>query len=276
MQTASRQSLAVLGERLEDRARSSEGDSGAEGLQRIGEGLFSVASLLDREVGLRRTLSDPAVSSEGKTHLVDGLLGSQLDDDTVELLREIVKAHWARPADLVDGVVRLAAQALFSLAESRDELDDVEDELFRFARIVDREPTLRSALTDESRSMDDRLQLLDQLLADRTRETTRTLLASVVRARRGRSLDEAVDELSRLAAAHRQRLIAQVRVAAPLDDDQAERLSASLRRLYGRAVRLQVEVDPEVLGGIVVRVGDEVVDGSVGRRLSEAHRRLAG
>jgi F-type H+-transporting ATPase subunit delta len=276
MQTASRQSLAVLGERLEDRARSSEGDSGAEGLQRIGEGLFSVASLLDREVGLRRTLSDPAVSSEGKTHLVDGLLGSQLDDDTVELLREIVKAHWARPADLVDGVVRLAAQALFSVAESRDELDDVEDELFRFARIVDREPTLRSALTDESRSMDDRLQLLDQLLADRTRETTRTLLASVVRARRGRSLDEAVDELSRLAAAHRQRLIAQVRVAAPLDDDQTERLSASLRRLYGRAVRLQVEVDPEVLGGIVVRVGDEVVDGSVGRRLSEAHQRLAG
>lgn len=284
MQSASRQSLTLLSEELDARARDTGGDELRPALEETGDGLFAVANLLDREVGLRRTLSDPSIEGDAKVSIVEGLLSGRVSAGALSVTADAVRLRWSRPGDLAVALAQIGAQALFTVAQLRGELDGVEDDLFRFARVLEREPDLRRALMDAGRPADERVALLRDVLgatADRPggtsgRVITVRLLESAVRSRRTRSLDAAVDELSRLAAARRQQLVASVRVARPLDEGQAQRLGDSLRRLYGRAVTLQVEVDPEVLGGAVVRVGDEMVDGSVARRLEEARRRLAG
>lgn len=284
MQSASRQSLRLLSEELDARARDTGGDELQSALEQTGDGLFAVANLLDREVGLRRTLSDPSLEGDAKVGVVEGLLSGQVSAGAVSVTADAVRLRWSRPGDLPVALAQIGAQALFTVAQLRGELDGVEDDLFRFARVLESAPDLRRALMDTGRPADDRVGLLREVLGvsperpggTSGRVITVRLLESAVRSRRTRSLDAAVDELSRLAAARRQQLVASVRVARPLEDAQAQRLGESLRRLYGRAVTLQVEVDPDVVGGAVVRVGDEVVDGSVARRLEEARRRMAG
>ena len=159
-------------------------------------------------------------------------------------------------------------------AEGDGVLDDVEDELFRFARLLEREPLLRAGLTDPGLPDDRKLGLVRSLLSSRAQPATVRLVEVVVTRPRGRSVETALEELSRLAAARRQRLVAAVRVAQPLDDAQTRRLAAVLAQIYGRQVQLQVDVDPGILGGVQVRVGDEVLDGSVARRLQDVRRRL--
>ena len=145
----------------------------------------------------------------------------------------------------------------------------MEDELFRFTRLVEGEPALRSVLTDATVAAERKRALLDGLLEGKAGAVTRSLLAQTVTAPQGRSLEHALERLSRLAAEQRQRVVADVRVPVALDDDQQSRLAASLTRAFGRTVALQVTVDPTVLGGGVVRVGDEVIDASVAGRLAE-------
>jgi F-type H+-transporting ATPase subunit delta len=170
----------------------------------------------------------------------------------------------------------LAAGAAINAAEGDGVLDEVEDELFRFGRLLEREQPLRAALTDPGLPVDRKLSLLRELLGTRAQPITLRLVEVAVTQPRTGSLETSLEELSRLAAQRRQRYIAQVRVARPLEADQEQRLGASLARIYGREVALQVDVDPTVLGGIEVRVGDEVIDGTVERRLQSVRRTLAG
>lgn len=241
----------------------------------IADGLFSVTRLLDRELGLRRTLADPAIDAGAKIGLVDQLLGAQLDRGALEALHGLVSSRWSRPVDLVDATETLAASALFLHAESEGVADDVEDELFRFSRILQREPALQSALTDPGAGPERRLQLVRSLLDGKTRPQTARVLELVVVDPRGRPLQVAIEQLAELAAQRRAHLIATVRAAVPLTPEQESRLATSLAGIYSRPVRLQIEVDPSVLGGMDVRVGDELVDGTVATRLAAARRTLA-
>jgi F-type H+-transporting ATPase subunit delta len=242
----------------------------------VSEGLYAVAALLDREPSLRRAFTDPASSGQARTELADRLLGGQLAAEPLAVFRGVVEARWAGPQDLRAAVEVLAAQAAMHAAEADGSLDDVEDELFRFARLLEREPALRAALTDPGLPNDRKSALVRDLLGTRARPiTTRLVDLAVTRPREG-SLESALEELSALAAQRRSRYVARVRVASPLDAAQERRLASSLARMYGRQVQLQVDVDPEVLGGVEVRVGDEVVDGTVRHNLDAARRRLAG
>jgi len=242
----------------------------------VSEGLYAVAALLDREPSLRRAFTDPASSGEARQGLADRLLGGQLPAEPLSIFRELVAARWSGPQDLREAVEVLAAQAAMHAAESDGSLDDVEDELFRFARLLQREPALRAALTDPGFPDDRKSALLRDLLGNRARPITTRLVEIAVTRPHGASLETALEELSRLAAQRRSRYVARVRVARPLDAAQETRLAASLARIYGQQVQLQVDVDPEVLGGVEVRVGDEVVDGTVRHNLEAARRRLAG
>jgi F-type H+-transporting ATPase subunit delta len=187
---------------------------------------------------------------------------------------DLVSARWSRPSDLVEAIEVLARRATLAVAEKDGTLAEVEDELFRFGRILDSEPALASLLADPNAPEDRRVALLDQVLGRKVRPVTKALLEQTVRTPRGRSLDLAAEELSELAAARRDRYVAHVGTPVALTAQQEQRLTDTLSRLYGRQMSLQIELDPALLGGLVVRVGGEVIDGSVSSRLSAAKRAL--
>jgi F-type H+-transporting ATPase subunit delta len=274
MQGASRESLADAQTRMDSQVDSSSVDE----LRALGDQLFSVLRLLAGEPTLRRHLADSSVPEESRSGLVDRLLGSKLDRPALDVLSELVSARWSRAADLLDAVELLARRAVFGVAEKDDSLENVEDELFRFGRILDREAKLSRLLSDHTMPADPRVQLLDRVLGgsegQRVSPVTRTLLEQIVRTPRGRRLDTEAEELAELAAARRDRYVAHVSTPVALSSEQEQRLSESLGRLYGRKLSLQMELDPSLLGGVVVRIGGEIIDGSLSSRLQAAKRTL--
>jgi F-type H+-transporting ATPase subunit delta len=273
MEASSRASLETVRERLDElTAAGSFGEPGS--LSQASEQLFAFTDLLGREVGLRRALADPGLPESVRVGLLDRLVGGQLAELTLQILRATVSSRWSRPADLVSAVEELGAEALLASEQAAGGLDEVEDELFRFARIVDRTPRLSLALSDKGLPAERKTALLDRLLESRVRPATRRLVERVVTSPRGRGVGRELEALAELASQRRQRSIAVVTVARPLDGDQADRLRVAIARAFGTEVVLQVVVDPAIVGGVSVRVGDEVVDGTVLRRLAEARRQL--
>ena len=270
LQAASREALAAATEDLDRHVD----DASASDLERLGSELFAVLRLLEAEPGLRRHLADPSVPPSSRSGLADQLLGEQLSRPTLDVITDLVSSRWSRSPDLVEAVEELGRRATLGVAEKDGSLDEVEDQLFRFGRVLDREPELNSLLTDHATPPDKRLELLHGVLDGKVSPVTEALLSATVAAPRGRSLDLAAEELSELAAARRDRYVAHVRAPVALSPDQEQRLADSLSRLYGRPISLQVELDEDLLGGLLVRVGDEVIDGSVAGRLAAARRRL--
>jgi F-type H+-transporting ATPase subunit delta len=267
---ASRESLADLNARLDvfvDQV-------GVPELELLGQELFAVTRVLVEQPPLRRHLADPAIPEQARAGLVERLFGGKVARPTLEAVAAAVSARWSRPADLVDALESLARNAVLGAAEKAGRLDDVEDELFRFGRILDREPELARLLADTSTPVDGRIGLLDGLVGDKVSGVTATLLRESVRMPRGQHLDVVAEELAELAAARRQRTVARVTTPVRLTPEQEDRLRDTLTRIYGRPMSLQVELDEALLGGLVVRVGGEVIDGSVAGRLEAARRSL--
>ncbi|GAA2399584.1 F0F1 ATP synthase subunit delta [Streptomyces glaucosporus] len=274
MNGASREALAAARERLDALTDSTSVDA-----VRLADELAAVTALLDREVSLRRVLTDPAQSGEAKAELVRRLLGGQVGGETVDLVSGMVRSRWSRSRDLVDAVEQLADVADLVAAERDGSLDDVEDELFRFSRTLASSTELRAALggkgTDEA-LRNAKTELLRRLLGGRVRPATERLIVRLVLQPRGRTLEAGLEALSSLAAERRNRSVAVVTTAVPLSDGQKQRLGAALAKLYGREIHLNLDVDPAVLGGVRVRIGDEVINGTIADRLEEANRRMAG
>jgi F-type H+-transporting ATPase subunit delta len=271
MRGASREAMAGARERLAATVLDPAVD-----LARLGDELFGVLDLLQVQPALRRALSDPSRAGDEKAAIVGGLFGTRLDRHTVTLLEAVVRGRWSRGGDMVDAVERLAVEATVAAAEREGHLDDVEDELFRFVRIVDATPALRQALADRGAPAESKNALLRSLLGNRTAAATQRLVRQAALSPRGRSLDVVLRDYGQVAADRRNRLVARIRTAVPLQDAERRRLTSALSRLYGREMHLDVDVDPRVLGGIEVSVAGEVVDGTVMSRLEEARRRLAG
>jgi F-type H+-transporting ATPase subunit delta len=271
MNGASREALASARERLDALTDNTSVDAA-----KLAGELAAVTALLDREVSLRRVITDPAQSGEAKAELVGRLLAGQVGGETLDLVSGMVRSRWSQSRDLVDSLEELASIADLTAAQQAGALDDVEDELFRFGRIVASNTGLRAALTERSASASAKGELLRSLLGGRASAVTERLVTRLVTHPRGRSLEAGLDALSVLAAGRRNRMVATVTSAVPLSDVQKQRLGAVLAKLYGRQMHLNLDVDPAVLGGISVRVGDEVIDGTIADRLAEASRRMAG
>ncbi|MFI6146149.1 F0F1 ATP synthase subunit delta [Streptomyces sp. NPDC051109] len=271
MNGASREALASARERLDALTDNTSVDA-----TKLAGELAAVTALLDREVSLRRVITDPAQSGEAKAELVRRLLGSQVGGETLDLVSGMTRSRWSQSRDLVDSLEELAATADLTAAQQAGALDNVEDELFRFGRIVASNTGLRSALTDRAATASAKSTLLHSLLGGKANAVTERLVTRLVTHPRGRSLEAGLESLSKLAAERRDRMVATVTSAVPLSDVQRQRLGAVLAKLYGRQMHLNLDVDPAVLGGISVRVGDEVIDGTIADRLAEASRRMAG
>ena len=268
MQPASRAALASARDKLESRI----GDADTEDRARLGEDLGAVAAVLAEQPVIRRHLADSAAPKQVRRKMIEALFGGKVSRISRRVLGDVVASRWSRPRDLVDGVEELAWQALLAFAERDDSLDDVEDELFRFGRILVGQPQLAALLGDETTPAAGRAELLDTVLASRTRTVTARLLEQVVRSPRRRPLPEIVEQLVDRAAARRQRSVAYVTAAGPLSAEQEQRLIDALGAIYRRQISVKVDVDPALLGGLVIRVGDEVIDGSVAARLEQARQ----
>ena len=161
------------------------------------------------------------------------------------------------------------ARALFEVARAEGNLDEVEDELFRFARDLEGSDQLRSVLTDDMIPVDKRQAIVEDLLGAKATATTTQLVSMVVGSGRGRDLPAIIDRLVQRASSAKNLEVAEVRSAIALSDDQKQRLITALEAATGKKVELKVIVDPTVLGGLVAQVGDTVIDGSVRSRLAQ-------
>jgi F-type H+-transporting ATPase subunit delta len=271
LRAASRQARAALTEEFDSVA----GRLREPGLTTLADELTSVVTLLVAEPILARHLAEPSDNPQAKIGVVDRLLSDKLDTHTLELLRTAVSQRWSSDADLLDGIEHIARLALLKLAELNNEVDDVEDQLFRFGRVLDAQPQLTSILSNYPVAADRRIELLNKVLdGDGVNQTAKALLAQTVRLLRGERADEAVLDLAELAVARRGEIVAHVIAAADLSDAQYTRLTEVLTRIYGHPVAVQLHVDPDLLGGLSITVGDEVIDGSIASRLAAAESQL--
>lgn len=269
MQGVSRTSVAEARERLSALTESTDVD-----VRAIAADLHAVVLLLDRTVVLRRVLTDPARSGQSRAEFLAQLLRGQVGGEAADLLGGVVRARWSQPRDLVDAVAELSVDAEIIGAQRDGSLDDLEDELFRFGRIVAGQPELRSVLSDPTVSDARKAGLVSGLLDGRARPVTQRLVTRLVAHPRSRNLETGLEEYARLAAERRRRMVALVTVALPLTEEQNTRLAAALSRLYGHDVNLNVQIDESVVGGVRVQIGDEVIDGTVASRLDEVGRKL--
>ena len=236
--------------------------------------LFAVVDSLESSPILRRAVTDPGTPEGARRALVHGLFDGKVDRAVADLVAEAATLRWAGGRTFAAALERQAVRAQLVTAERRGELEDTEDQLFRFARLVESNSDLRNVLADRSIKLRERQGLVEGLLSGRAAGATTALAKRAVVARE-RTFTNTIEGYVTLAAAQKNRVVATVRVAKPLTSEQRDRLRAALNRQVGREVAIQEVIDPDILGGVRVELGDEVFEGTVSGRL-EAARRLFG
>lgn len=249
-------------------------EGGADGAA-VGASLFQAADVMRAQPALRRAATDPSTAAEAKTALARGVFGSHLDSAATDLVASASGLRWASSRDLGSALEQLGVIAMVKAAEVRGDGDRLEDELFRFGRAVNDNPELRDALSDPARSVADKQALVRTLLEGRASDGTVRLAERSVSGVH-LTVARAIAAYTRLAAETRNRLVALVRAARPLTDDEHSRLGDVLARQYDRPVHLNVVEEPNLIGGVRVEIGDQVIDGTIASRLDDARRRLVG
>jgi F-type H+-transporting ATPase subunit delta len=240
----------------------------------LGDELFSVVAAMEASAALRRGVADPSREPAAKAALAQRLFGHRVSAPAAGIVATVVQQRWAAERDLTDTVENLAVQAVLSDAEKSGRADRVEDELFRFERIVAGNPSLRDVVTDRAIPGRAKLDLVDELLAAKCAPETVRLARQAVGSPRGRRFARVIEDYLGVASLRRAQMTATVISAVPLDETQRERLTVALTSIYGRQVHLNTVIDPSVIGGIRVQIGDEVVDGTVLRKLDSARRHM--
>jgi F-type H+-transporting ATPase subunit delta len=174
-----------------------------------------------------------------------------------------------------ESLIRGYAQALFVVAEAEGELEQVEDELYRFGQAVEKQPKLREALTDPALPGERKKAVIEDLLGAKSSPHTTGLLGFLVEQGRAKDLPRILQAMAEFAAERRRKAVAEVRTAVPLDAKRRDLLVKALSKATGKDIELKVLVDPSVIGGVVARVGDQVFDGSVRRKFELARQQLA-
>jgi F-type H+-transporting ATPase subunit delta len=235
--------------------------------------LFFAADVLGSNISVRRALTDTSRDAAAKGRLIKDLLASKVGTAAVGLLTDLSALRWSGAKDLVQVIEQLAIEAEATAANISGELDRVENEMFVISNTISNSSELRKAFKSDAQVA--KAQLAAELLKNASSSTTK-LVSQMVNAWRGRSIESAFADFQWALAARRNRVIALVRVAAPMSQAQQDRLEAALNKQVGQPVRMNIEIDPTVLGGVSVKFADEMVDGSVSNRLAGAARALAG
>ena len=273
MRSASRRALQSVSDRFGTIAK----DLDNKGLSSLSSELVSVAQMLDREIVVTRYLTLPAEDAAPRVQLIERLVSGKVGDATLDVLRAAVSERWSANNDLIDAIEHVSRQALLEVAEREDRVDEVEEQLFRFSRIVEAQPRLGILLGDYSAPAEGRVGLLRKVLENASGSVNpiaATLLTQTVELLKGESAEDAMKFLADVAVARRGEIVAQVSAAAELSDAQRTRLTEVLSRIYGHPVTVQLQIDAELLGGLLIAVADEVIDGALSSRLAAAKAQL--
>ena len=268
---ASRQSLIAARKSLDELLKGlSAADTSALSAQ-----LFAVVTTLDSSTPLRRALTDNSRDANSKAELAKELFGKGASDLAIKLLINLTALRWSSPSNLGDVIEQLAVEAEASVANQNNELDRLEEEIFQFSRIVASDLEFRQILNSPKYSGEGKRVLVAKLLASKISPSTSRLLPSLVSGMRGRSIEKTIAFYASAAAARKMRVIAHVKSAVELSQAQKDKLASSLSGKIGQPVRLNVELDPKVLGGLSIRFADELIDATIVNRLADAGRALA-
>jgi ATP synthase F0 subunit b/ATP synthase F1 delta subunit len=273
MRSSSRRALTSLSDRFTTIAK----DLDDKGLSTLSSELVSAAQMLDREIVVTRYLTLPAEDAAPRVKLIERLVSGKVGDATLDVLRLAVSERWSANSDLVDAIEHVSRQALLEVAERKDQVDEVEDQLFRFSRIVDAQPRLGILLGDYAVPAEGRVALLRNVLnssSGAVNPIAVSLLTQTVELLRGEPAEEAMQFLAEVAVARRGEVVAQVTAAADLSDGQRTRVTDVLSRIYGHPVTAQLQIDAALLGGLLIAVADEVIDGTLSSRLAAAEAQL--
>lgn len=238
-----------------------------------GADLFGVATVLQGEPALRRVLTDASIEAEAKAGLASSVFSGKVSDKSLAVITDAAKRRWTAGRDLVQAIEHLAVVSTVRSAGAR--ASQLSDELFAVAQVIDGSPELRSALADRTRPTADRSALLAGLLADKVLPATSALVAQAV-ANPASTVTAALAGYQKIAAEAQDEIVAVVRSARELTAADQERLVGALTKQYATTVHLHLVVDPTLVGGLRVEIGDDVIDGTVVSRLDDARRRLAG
>lgn len=247
-------------------------DGGADAAT-LGEELFTVAQALRAEPTLRRVASDASLAAEVKQGLMGEVLGGRASEPTAAVVSTAVAQRWTLSRDLPDALERLSEIAL--VLSAGDDGDRLVDELFAVGQTINADGDLREALANPARSTEDKSALVDSILGGKVLPTTVTLTKQAL-AGTYRTVTLALATYRDVAAEVVGQSVATVRVTKPLSDSERSRLVEALSKAYDREVHVNEIVDPSVLGGVRVEIGDDVIDGTISSRLTDARRRLVG
>ena len=267
----SRQSLAASRAALD---AALKGKSESE-VAKFAAELFTALSALDASAPLRRALTDASREAKDKAKLVTDLFAKSAGS-VAPLVGELAGLKWSKPGDFANAIEQLAIETEASSANLAGELDRLEEELFAFSKIVASDNELRQALSSGKYSSEGKRVLVAKLFGGKVAAPTGRMLGHLVSGFRGRNFEGTVAFYIKATAARRDRVIANVKSAIALTDSQKDKLAATLAAKIGQPVRLNVEIDSTVLGGISIRFADELIDATIVNRLAEASRALAG
>ncbi|WP_080795400.1 F0F1 ATP synthase subunit delta [Corynebacterium pacaense] len=264
MHAASREALAKVASDLD--AALNGADNAVAVAAQAGTELFDVVEVLDDNRGLRVAVADSSREAQQRIGLIGAVFAGKVSPSVLELLKDAAEQTWSTPREFRTGLVELGRRALLRSAEKQGQLGQVEDELFRLSRILDHEGELTQLLSDRNSDSARRRDLLAKVLYGKVTAVTEALALQVI----GRPERNPIDDVSALAdaaAALQGRSVAHVVSATALNEGQQQALAEKLGRIYGRAMSIHSEVDTSLLGGMVIRVGDEVIDGSTSGKL---------
>ena len=267
----SRQSLSAIRIVLDGKLK---GVSSAE-CTAVSTELFNVLLALQSSGALRRAVTDPARDHEAKTALVTDLFAASTSKSTLDLIVQLVALRWSRTSDIMHAIEQLAVEAEATAANTEDHLDQVEEELFAFSKVLVASNELRQALNSSLDSGDHKAELIKSIFGGKYAASSVRLLEQLVRVLQRRSIELALLAFIHGVTARHNRLRAVVRSRIDLSPAQREKLVSTLTKQMGQPVHVSVEIDASVIGGVEVRFDDEVIDGTISNRLAEAGRSLA-
>ncbi len=267
---SSRQSLVIARGKVDAAVKGATVESATA----LSSELFFIGDTFESNIAIRRAITDPSRDGASKAALLKDLFGKSVGATALTLVTEVSALRWSATKDLVQVLEQLAIEAQASAANIAGELDRVEEEIFTVSRAVATNYELRTALTSSASVA--KAALVKELLGKNSSQSTLMLVSHLVENWRSRSVESAFADYEYALAARRNRLIALVRVAAPLSNAQHTRLIDALTKQAGQPVRVNVEVDKSIVGGVSIKYADELVDGSVSHRLAGAGRALAG